>query len=128
MSAGNGGRVVRVPPQAFETLAKLVEDVVAGRENVDTLQDALEASPEGVHLLRVVPVDAERGHVRVEAHLTPELVRRALANGDGGPVVLAIAQGLLRGLVRTAPPPVAAVLQEAVDGITAGMDALEVDG
>ena len=126
---GNGnGRVVRVPPQAFETLAKLVEDVVAGRENVDTLQDALEASPEGVHLLRVVPVDAERGHVRVEAHLTPELVRRALANGDGGPVVLAITQGLLRGLVRTAPPPVAAVLKAGIDTISEGMAALEVDG
>ena len=81
-----------------------------------------------MNLLRVVPVDAERGHVRVEAHLTPELVRRAIANGDGGPVTLAIVQGLLRGLVRTAPPPVAAVLQEAGDGITAGMDALEVDG
>ena len=92
MSAGNGGRVVRVPPQAFETL---VENVTAGREDV---------------------------------HLPAELVTRAIALKDGGPVTLAIVQGLLRGLVRTAPPPVAAVLQEAVDGITAGMDALEVDG
>ena len=70
-------------------------------------------------VLRLVPVDPERGRVDVRATLPPEAVREALA--DGGPLALVIAGALLRTIAAESPEPVATAAREAAATLDARM-------
>ena len=78
-------------------------------------------------VLRVVLVDLARGRVNVEATLDPAMVAEAIEAGDSGPLSLAIAQALIRGVAGAAPPEVAEVLAEGLDTITRGLARLPGD-
>ena len=70
-----------------------------------------------VYIVRVEPVDVDAGIVRATATLDPKLVRRAAEDGDGGPVALALAFGLLRGVAGKAPALVSAALEAGLDAM-----------
>ena len=77
------------------------------------------------NIVHVEPVDVEAGIVRATATLDPALVKRAAEQGDGGPVALALAFGLLKGVAGKAPPLVRDALEAGLAAISEGMAKVE---
>lgn len=73
-------------------------------------------------VVRLHPVDVDRGRVDVRATLPPDIVKRAEALADGGAVALAVAGALLAAVAGAGPEPVAAVAARASAVLADGLE------